>query len=125
MKKLTPDQTEFIAEIDAAAPRLNKWIEQARRLRLWILERELMACQKGIRDGIDFQCRAFRDDSLTDPEPLFPQGQFPYGTVRPRSASTNADNNANAFSNTLYWCATCGGNREWTHECKPSNKSTY
>jgi hypothetical protein len=79
MKRLDPQQTEFIAEIDAATPRLDKWIVKARELHLWILERELMQAQKILRNAVDMQTRAFRDDSLVDPEPLYPQGFFPYG----------------------------------------------
>jgi hypothetical protein len=83
MKKLDPRQVDFIAEIEAAVPRMEKWIIRARELHLWLLERELIEAQKMLRNATSMQLRAFRDDSLVDPEPLYPQGFFPYGRKEP------------------------------------------
>jgi hypothetical protein len=108
VKKLSTDQIDLIAEIDGAIPRLDKWIVQARKTHLLILERELMYLQKGLREAVDMQTRAFRDDSLVDPEPLFPEGRFPYGKREQQQ----------------HWCATCGGFRNYTHECTNSSGKT-
>jgi len=39
-------------------------------LRLFLIERELYAVREGIIRALEYQRRAYSDDSLTSPEPL-------------------------------------------------------
>jgi hypothetical protein len=79
MKKLSSQQTDFFAKIELSIRRLPVLEAEARRLNLPILEKLIMTTKLDWSHHLELQARAFRDDTLCDPEPLYPQGQFPYG----------------------------------------------
>jgi len=69
-KRFTEPQKAFIAKMERSIERLNPLISEARMLRLFLIERELYAVREGIIKSLEYQRRAYSDDSLTSPEPL-------------------------------------------------------
>lgn len=121
MKKLTQAQIDLFSVVEKSIPKLVTLQSEASRVNCPILERELIHIQRQLRDALEMQARAFRDDSLSDPEPLFPQGMFPYGKRNFTESPTGTF--SGYYDN--YWCATCGGYRKYTHECQPSNQRSF
>jgi hypothetical protein len=116
MKKLTEAQINLMAKLEASIEKLQNVETEANRANLFILERELRHMRTALRNAIDLQCRAFRDDSLTDPEPLFPQGMFPYGRHLEENQGTGSKPETKRVP-TLYYCANCGGRHPANYTC--------
>ena len=73
-KRFSEPQKVFISKIERSIERLNPLQSEARMLRLFLIERELVAIQNGLRNALDYQRRAYSDDSLTSKEPLLING---------------------------------------------------
>ena len=73
-KRFTEPQKVFITKIERSIERLNPLISEARMLRLFLVERELNHCREGLISSLEYQRRAYSDDSLTSPEPLLVTG---------------------------------------------------
>lgn len=76
---MTDAQVHVIAICEQSDKKLETLFDLAQNAGLLILAGEILSMKRSLRDAIEMQCRAFRDDSLVDKHPLFPQGQFPYG----------------------------------------------
>ncbi len=79
MKKFTDDQLKLFGILEKSIAKLQSLQAEAKRCNLLILEKTLIGMAKELREGLELQARAFRDNTLVDHEPLFPTGFFPYG----------------------------------------------
>jgi hypothetical protein len=73
-KRFSDPQKEFIARIEKSIERVRPMYSQARMLRLYLLERELLHVFEGLTRALDYQRRAYSDDALTSKEPLLITG---------------------------------------------------
>jgi hypothetical protein len=69
---------EMFSVVERTIEKLIPLQSKARILNLVIFEREFVAIEFRLRAMMDMQLRAFRDDTLCETLPLFPQGLFPY-----------------------------------------------